>query len=662
MTESTPIEERAVLQRVIFPANADPQALPLYLDPEVWTWDRRSESEADRLAKIRGVFIEGADRDPVRLTNRNGMAWLRGRRGLEIPSFRTVSLASYFNAFPASYWNAWTSLSGVDLRISTQGTGTVIVYRSNARGVIQRVDDLTVAGDHTGTFHLPFASFIDGGWLWFDLVSGEEPLTLVQADWLAPEGATPRVDGTATVSITTLNRGDYCTKLLWEIGEDKEVLAHLDRLTVVDQGSERILENAGYPLAENSLEGKLRVIEQANLGGSGGFSRGMIETVQAGESDYIILLDDDVEVEPESIRRAVTFANYSTKPAIVGGHMLDMYDKAKLHAFAEGIRWKPFIWGPFTPARHDFGESNLRQTSWLHRRFDVDYNGWWMSLIPVEVIKQVGLSLPVFIKWDDAEFSLRAREAGYPTVSLPGAAVWHVSWVDKDDSHDWQAFFHARNRLVAALLHSPYKRGGSLWRANLSTDLKNLLTMDYYTVAMRLEAVKNIFDGPDQLHADMVDRLPRVRAMASTYTEGKLIRETSDLPHFPAREIMSVTTGRADPGPRGLGLLVWLAQQSLKHAFTTPSASSRQRPDAHLSYQDARWFEVPDHDSVLITNAEGSGATWHLRNPRLFRKLLVQSVRANLRYRREWAELSSRYRKALPEITSIEAWKRTTGA
>jgi len=28
----------------------------------------------------------------------------------------------------------------------------------------------------------------------------------------------------------------------------------------------------------------------------------------------------------------------------------------------------------------------------------VDYNGWWMTLIPVEVIREIGLSLPLFIK------------------------------------------------------------------------------------------------------------------------------------------------------------------------------------------------------------------------------------------------------------------------
>lgn len=647
------------LQRVIFPEHGDPQALPLYLDAETWSWSYTGESDEHVLARARGLNLEGHGRRATRLSNRNGLSWLQGRRGIRLPASETVSLASYFNAFPASYWNAWTSLTGTRLRVRTEGPGRVVVFRSNARGVIQRVDGIEVDGSATNEFVLPFNSFLDGGWLWFDLIAGDEPFTLVQADWLALEGEEPVTDGSATISITTLNRGAYCTKLLAEIGDDDDAMSYIDRVLVVDQGSQRIVDDPGFATASERLGDRLRVIEQANLGGSGGFSRGMLETSEAGESDYIILLDDDVEIEPESLRRAIMFANHCAKPTIVGGHMFDMYDKSKLHAYAEGIHWKPFMWGPFTPARHDLAESNLRQTNWLHRRFDVDYNGWWMSLIPMSIVDEIGFSLPVFIKWDDAEYALRARDHGHSTVSLPGAAVWHVSWVDKDDSHDWQVYFHARNRLVAALLHSPMAKGGALWRANLALDVKNLFTMDYYTVAMRHAAMRNVFEGPEQLHADMVDRLARVRALGAGYRESVVLKDPTELPKFAAREIPEVATGRANAGPHGLGLVRWLLSTVWRHAMRRPSAEAAVRPDAHLPYQDARWFEVARHDSVLISNAEGSGATWHVRDRAQFRRLLRDSVRLNLRTRRQWDALAKRYRAELQTITSAETWARS---
>ena len=133
-------------------------------------------------------------------------------------------------------------------------------------------------------------------------------------------------------------------------------------------------------------------------------------------------------------------------------------------------RW---FWGPApqTNHGHDFAQRSLRSTTWLHRRVDVDYNGWWMCLIPTRVIREIGLSLPMFIKWDDAEFGLRAGEAGYPTVTLPGVAVWHVPWTEKDDTLDWQAYFHERNRLVVgpAALAVRARRAGWCRRASRTT-------------------------------------------------------------------------------------------------------------------------------------------------------------------------------------------------
>ena len=152
---------------------------------------------------------------------------------------------------------------------------------------------------------------------------------------------------------------------------------------------------------------------------------------------------------------------------------------------------------------------------------DVDYNGWWMCLIPTKVIKEVGLSLPMFIKWDDAEFGLRASEAGYPTVTLPGMAVWHVPWHEKDDTIDWQAYFHRRNRIVAALLHSPYERGGKLVRESFETQVRHLLSMQYSPAEMGLMAIEDILEGPQRMHRDVLERLPELRDLRKHYDDSR---------------------------------------------------------------------------------------------------------------------------------------------
>lgn len=294
------------------------------------------------------------------------------------------------------------------------------------------------------------------------------------------------------------------------LASSPDALEFVDRIFLVDQGTQLVADQDGYAEVAERLGETLQVIRQGNLGGSGGFARAMHESLQRPESDFVQLLDDDVRIEPESLRRSIVFGQFATTPVLVGGHMFDLLDRPKLHGWAEVVDEGPFMWRNLYQEKmpHDFGVANLRQSPLLHMRMDADYNGWWMCLIPLDAVRKVGLSLPAFIKWDDAEFCLRAGEAGFPTVSMPGVALWHVSWVNKDDSIDWQAYFHARNRIVAGLLHSGAPRGGRLIVHSRRVDLKHLMMMQYYPVALRNRALRDVLSGPDHMRRNLATAMP----------------------------------------------------------------------------------------------------------------------------------------------------------
>ena len=123
---------------------------------------------------------------------------------------------------------------------------------------------------------------------------------------------------------------------------------------------------------------------QGNLGGSGGYARGQLESVRKGTATYALMMDDDVVCEPEGIIRAVTFGDLARRPTIVGGHMFSIYSRSRLHSFGEIVQPWRFWW--MTPldgfSDWDFAARNLRSARWLHKRVDVDFNGWFMCLIP----------------------------------------------------------------------------------------------------------------------------------------------------------------------------------------------------------------------------------------------------------------------------------------
>ena len=570
---------------------------------------------------------------------------------------RRITFGTYFNAFPASYWRRWSEYRSVRLEARLRGQGTLIVYRSTARGHVLRADSVHVGSDTptTVTLDLTLNPFIDGGWYWFDLEAGDGELVLESAEWMIE---TDRLEsGRVTLGITTFNRPDFCADQLVALSQSPSTLEILDEVIVVDQGTQKVVEIEKYTRAKEVLGDRLRILDQPNLGGSGGFSRAMFEVLQQGASDYVLLLDDDVVCELEGIKRAIAFADLAQRPTLVGGHMFSLYDRTVMHAYGEALSKWTWFWGPApsTTHSHDWARKPLRSTPWLHRRIDVDYSGWWMCLIPTAVIREIGLSLPLFIKWDDAEFGLRAGEAGFPTVSLPGAAVWHVPWTEKDDTLDWQAYFHERNRVISALLHSPYDHGGRLVLESLTNHVKRLVSMQYGTGEIIMLALQDVLDGPERMHRDMGTRLPRLREMVKSYDDG---RSNPALDLYPKPRMKKPPRhGKGIANPTHLPGKVMMAATGLVRQITPPRTLSSQFPEGIVPHVDQRWFRLAHYDSAIVSTADGTSAAWYRRDRRQFMDQMRRSSELHARLYREWPELSARYKDALAQLTSPEVWK-----
>ena len=663
-----------VVQRVVFPAD-DLDVIPLYVEtnPERGAAELAAELATEALTGFKPGSVPAAvgavgDAQSVIRFGADVAAYpfedAGPRRSAVISADRRASFATYFNAFPASYWRRWTTVSSVTLRVRLAGESTLVLYRSTARGHCHPVETINVRSDEPVTIErtLPLTPFIDGGWYWFDVVAGPRGTTLIGADWLAQAEPGPAAPpGRISIGITTFNRPDDVVEQLRTLGEASELHGLLDTVYVIDQGTRRAKDHPGFADVAKKLGDRLQVIEQGNLGGSGGFARSMDETVRAGRSDYLVIMDDDVQFDPEGILRAAAFADLARRPTIVGGHMFSMYDRSVLHAFAETVTPHTWWWGaaPNTKARHDFGRRNLRNTPWLHRRADSDYNGWWLCLIPRQVIAELGLALPVFIKWDDAEYGVRAREHGIPTVSMPGVAAWQAPWADKNDALDWQAYYHLRNRIVTALLHSPAGHGGALISESLQRQLQNLLSMQYSTVALRLLAIEDVLTGPAHLHRDLLTKMRQLRELRARFTDAQ---DAADIESFPPPRRRAPDAVKDSTTPTNKFNLLTKAGAGTARQLRRPRKGARQRPQMALPYQDASWFVLVKLDSALVSAADGTSASWYRRDRKLFRSLGWRSVILHARLRRQWPRLAADYRAAAADFTSPARWRETFAA
>ncbi len=278
------------------------------------------------------------------------------------------------------------------------------------------------------------------------------------AGWYAPVPAPGRAK--VAVGIPTFNRPADCVNALAALTSDPLVDEVIGAVIVSDQGTNKAVDHPGFAAAAAPLGNRLSIHNQPNLGGSGGYSRVMYEALKNTDCEQILFMDDDIRIEPDSVLRALAMNQFAKVPTLVGGQMLNLQEPSHLHVMGEMVDQENFMWTNAinTEYDHNFAKYKLNdeeeyRSRLLHRRIDVDYNGWWMCMIPRQVAEELGQPLPLFIKWDDADYGLRAGEHGYPTVTLPGAAIWHMAWSDKDDAIDWQAYFHLRNRLVVAAMH-----------------------------------------------------------------------------------------------------------------------------------------------------------------------------------------------------------------
>ncbi|WP_203336863.1 glycosyltransferase family 2 protein [Nocardioides limicola] len=239
---------------------------------------------------------------------------------------------------------------------------------------------------------------------------------------------------TVAVVVVTYNRADLLEKML-------AGLARLDpapdAVLVVDNAStDRTPEVlAAFPV---------QVIRSPeNLGGAGGFHLGMKTAYEQG-FDRIWLMDDDVIPAPDCL-----------------GVLLS-HDEACLAAVREDSRGalcekaavrfdlaNPFAIKPKTA----MVETTYRTREAMPELVEIQNVAFEGFLVRREVVAAIGLPDPAFfIFYDDVDFALRARRAGFRIWAVRDAVL--VRQLDFDQQHaldTWKGYYMYRNLFVVHL-------------------------------------------------------------------------------------------------------------------------------------------------------------------------------------------------------------------
>ncbi|MGH3977077.1 MAG: glycosyltransferase, partial [Pseudonocardiaceae bacterium] len=371
--------------------------------------------------------------------------------------------------------------------------------------------------------------------------------------------------------------------------------------------------------------------------------RGLYEVTKVDQAStpHILFMDDDIMLEPDTVVRLTAFANRATAPTIVGGQMLYLLHPNQLHVGAEATNLTILRAG--LPVKDALVQADLTKKK-QDIRVDAEYNAWWACLIPSEVVTAIGYPLPLFFQWDDIEYGLRARAHGYPTVTLPGAGVWHADfhWKDWDD---WPRYFSLRNSLIVKALH-----GEPNWtdtaRFLLNELLHYIVSMRYGLAATMLMAVEDFLAGPRVLLDGGVEAAAAVRKLRAEYPETTR-HPAYGIPGIPSTA-MPITVARSTPSRPGLVLAKRLVWQLLRKPRATAAVSAR----------DADWWHVSLFETVVVTEPSQEGVRVRRLDRGTMLQLGTRGVRVIGRLVREGAALRHQYRAAMPELTSRHNWQR----
>ncbi len=553
-------------------------------------------------------------------------------------------------------------MDSVTLRIRVAGESTIVLYRSTAKGFSHPVETITVQSDEPETVErtLPLAPFIDGGWYWFDIVAGPRATTLIEAEWLALTEPAPA--GRVSIGITTFNRPEYMLDGLRTLGEATEVHELLDRVYVIDQGTDRVRNQPGFADAAKKLGDLLQVIEQGNIGGSGGFARSMDETVQAGQSDYVLLMDDDVKLDPEGILRAATFADLAPPPdhrrrphvqpvrPVPAARVRRGHRPVQVVVGDRAEHQGPARFRPAEPAEHALAAPPGRLR--LQRLVDVPdpdrrssgRSAWRCRCSSSGTTPNTG--------YGPARTAIpRCRCRAWPAGRCPGMTRMTpgTGRLTITCATGWSPpCCTPRSRTAAKLLSESMER-----------QLQSLLSMQYSTAALRLLAIEDVLTGPDHLHRELGTKLKQLREYRLEFPDAQ---GAADIESFPPARRRAPEAVKDSTTPTNRVNLLTKAASGTARQFRPVRGGARKRPQMALPFQDASWWVLVKLDSALVSTAEGTTAAWYQRDPKLFRSLGLRSVIAHRKLRRQWARLAAEYRAAAAGFNSPEKWRETFAA
>ena len=543
-----------------------------------------------------------------------------------------LSFDTSFGVFAAGRWRRVSQVNNLSVSVRASGLGIaeVVVVNGKTESVVATAQLPRGEGSPTSVMlNVPDLQASANGTYYVRVTAIGGEVCMTGGEWVTQDA--PRHEVRMSLSITTFNRQEYVRKTVHNVLDlvsDNAALNGKVRVLVVD--------NAQNVTFDAAADAPLTVIPNGNLGGAGGFARGLIELRKAGWATHVLFMDDDITLEPEAIVRTMSLFAYA-KDARLCVHGAMLSEERPWLQFEAGSQYS---WRSIYPLQALGREDDMRERSVAVQdaaEVPFDYTAWWYTAFPINITNEN--PLPVFVRGDDVAFGL--MHTGKHSITLNGVIVWHADFGLKNNPSS--LFYESRNlALVDTLVFDKHTWWNLAYRFS-SFGFRNLFSMRYASTEYMLRGLNAYLAGPAEWMK--IDH-------AALHDELRVCAEEKPAPL--SAELAAITPRQ--PRHKALRAFGFLFAVVLVGGYIVPKPLRLKKYG--VGPIDARAVGVATlRNRILYRHDRIADGYTVERDAKRFFKLLREVVKSIFMIATSYKRLKREYREAYPTMVSNAAWE-----
>lgn len=549
----------------------------------------------------------------------------------------------YFNAFFESLVAEHTGLRSIQLRLEFSGRFFIEIIRlaqARAPQVIATAESERRLGDGPLVMEVDLTTDSPlGSRLIFHITCLSKEGHFAGGCWWTT--AKPRRHVQLDILACTFKKREFIERTVRRVADYRRLDRGGYHITVVDNGSDLPTDLFfSYP--------NVRIVPQGNVGGAGGAARGLMEGLVAQgrpQPTHFLLMDDDIELEPDMVLRAMSWLRFLKTDHCLGGGMLDLYRPTHLHELGCWLGRPRLL-----SVTACIGELELTGSGAMDKLGQVPvphFNAWWFMAISREAVEKNGLPLPCFIRGDDKEFGFRMLQGGVPTLPIPGIAVWHMPFYAKVSA--WLFYYNMYNDLLIRSLRYPELSGDTVADAVWAEIEHYLEKLEYDQAATRVLGLEDFLRGPRWLlETDCEARFKEIMTVSKEFAaeHRKDVEPTKFNSHFNPKTQLDLRWRR------------WIHNGHLPLKWRKPVYTDGGVPRKVIKIDDWGWTDVTYFDEIGVKHPLMPGLLIFRKRPDVYFDLLRRAKAGLEILRREWSQRAAEFRAHEAELVSPAFWRR----